>query len=79
MQFLAIIHYVKPCGQGGITSAIWRCRFEALNEDEAEAEAERMEVNDPHYLYRNMVEVNRIYSCIEQEGFMQTINQKSNI
>jgi hypothetical protein len=62
MEFKVTIHYVKPCNLGGIQSGTQVHYVNASSEDEAEKTAIRLGVNDPAYLYRNMVDVERNFS-----------------
>lgn len=54
----AVIHYAKPCKQGGIQSDTRKFSIHAANEDDAEIAARIAGVNDPAYLYTIMTEIN---------------------
>lgn len=58
--FEVIIHYAKPSHCGGIQSATQRVVTHATNEEDAERSATIQGVNDPNYLYTQMVETNCI-------------------
>lgn len=56
------IHYVIPSHCGGIASRVQLRQVSAPNEDKAEQSAINLGVNDPNYLYTQMIEVNRVYN-----------------